>query len=123
MKLEKFDLEKALNGAKVVTRDGRQVTQLTHFELTGGPYLLYGVIDGRLEGWTIDGRSIYDTENEADLFLEGKVQSIWVNIYRKDGDEGIFIGNRRYTSQEDAIKYIHQNDTDYIKTIEITDEP
>ena len=27
MKLEKFDLEKALNGAKVVTRVGREVTQ------------------------------------------------------------------------------------------------
>jgi hypothetical protein len=32
MKLEKFDLEKAINGAKVVTRDGREVTQLTKFE-------------------------------------------------------------------------------------------
>ena len=123
IRLEPFDLEKALNGEKVVTRDGRQVTQLTHFELLNNTYPLYGVIGGGLDGWTIDGRySKYDTENKADLFLESKVQSIWVNIYRKDGDEGIFIGNRRYTSQEDAIEYIHQNDTDYIKTIEITDE-
>jgi hypothetical protein len=122
MKLEKFDLEKALNGAKVVTRDGREVLELTKFENIKD-YPLVGVLDNQIYAWTIKGYYV-DSCNEldADLFIEGKVQSVWVNIYRKDGDEGIFIGNRRYTSQEDAIEYIHQNDTDYIKTIQITDE-
>ena len=121
MKLEKFDLEKALNGAKVVTRDGREVTQFTKLEIDN-EYCLSGVFERKHGRWTIDGHFYAGRDMGEDLFLEGKVQSVWVNIYRKDGDEGIFIGNRRYTSQEDAIEYIHQNDTDYIKTIEITDE-
>jgi hypothetical protein len=121
MKLEKFDLEKALNGAKVVTSDGREVTQLTKFD-TYEKFCLYGVVNDEIQCWDIKGRCYEGVNPNIDLCIVGKVQSIWVNIYRKDGDEGIFIGNRRYTSQEDAIEYIHQNDTDYIKTIEITDE-
>jgi hypothetical protein len=121
MKLEKFDLEKVIHGAKVVTRDGREVSQLTKFD-TYEKFCLYGVVNDEIQCWDIKGRCYEGANPNIDLFLVGKVQSIWVNIYRKDGDEGIFIGNRRYTSQEDAIEYIHQNDTDYIKTIEITDE-
>ena len=49
-----FDLEKALAGEKVVTRDGREVTQLVNFMVMTGRSLC-GVVDKELCTWLIDG--------------------------------------------------------------------
>jgi hypothetical protein len=125
MKLEKFDLEKVLNGAKVVTRDGREVTQLTKFEDVG-KYPLVGVLEGDVKTWTIKGYYLDGwKELNADLFIEGKVQSVWVNIYKNKYNGEIFIGCDRYKSKEDAINNTYDKfhtTSEYIKTIEITDE-
>ena len=46
--MKPFNLSEALSGAPVVTRDGREVTQLVRFEELGPDYnnSLYGVING-----------------------------------------------------------------------------
>jgi hypothetical protein len=125
MKLEKFDLEKVIHGAKVVTRDGREVLELTKFENLG-ELPLVGVIDGYLETWTIKGQYSEIGPSKMDLFLEDKVQSICVNIYKNKNNGEIFIGYNRYKSKEDAINDTYDKfhtKSEYIKTIEITDEP
>ena len=67
--MKPFDLEKALRGEKVVTRDGREVTQLTHFE-TQSAYRLHGVVSGRLYIWFGDGSFAMDLkENNHNLYL------------------------------------------------------
>ena len=121
MKLEKFDLEKALNGAKVVTRDGREVSQFIKFD-TYEKFSLYGVVNDEIQCWDIKGRYCEGATPNMDLYIEGEVQSVWVNVYRRSEDGGIFVGNNGHKSKEDAIKCIQENDPDYIKTIEITDE-
>ena len=119
MKLEKFNLQKALNGAKIVTRDGREVTQLTKFE-DAEEYPLGAVLEGKIQSWSIDGYYYIDRlgENNADLFIEGKVRRAWVNVYGHGRD--ILTGGC-YRTREDAIRNIRE-DYEYIKTIEITDE-
>ena len=72
MKTEKFDLEKALNGAKVVTRDGREVRQLTKFEgVTTESYSLVGVLGRYMCSWADDGRfnDVFAEQHGKDLFL------------------------------------------------------
>jgi hypothetical protein len=120
MKLEKFDLEKALNGAKVVTRDGREVTQLKKFEGLK-EYILAGVVDNNLQTWTTQGLFIADSAGECrtDLFLAVEPQRIWVNVYTNNS--GIYTGRGNYNKLEAAKKAIAEN-LNYIKTIEITDE-
>jgi hypothetical protein len=119
MKLEKFDLEKALNGAKVVTRDGREVKELTKFK-GSKEYQLAGVLDSQLQTWTTQGlfNANHAGECRADLFLAVEPQSIWVNVYKFHGQ--IVLGAIGYTKEEAINKnrYIDE----YIKTIEITDE-
>lgn len=44
--MKPFDLEKALVGAKVVTRDGDEVTGLHLFEAGNNPEPLYGMVKG-----------------------------------------------------------------------------
>ena len=119
IRLEPFDLEKAFNGAKVVTRDGREVTQLTQFELPNNAYCLYGVIDGRLDKWTIDGH--YDKNNggnQADIFIKSKVNSYWFNVHKFNGK---MMTSDCFKTKEEALA--NKNVLNYIKTIEINDIP
>jgi hypothetical protein len=121
MKLEKFNLEKALSGAKVVTRDGREVSELTKFE-SASYFSLAGVLNGSLQTWTDTGHfdTLLTQESDRDLFLfGGQVRRAWVNIYGNGRD--IITSSGGYRTREDAIRNIRE-DYEYIKTIEITDE-
>ena len=121
MKLEKFDLEKALNGAKVVTRDGREVSELTKF-ISASYFSLAGVLNGSLQKWTDTGHfdALLAQESDRDLFLAVEVKSAWLNIYRH-GNRKDLLTSGAFKTKEAAIKNISE-DYNYIKTIEITDE-
>lgn len=125
MKTKPFNLEEALAGAKVVTRSGKAISQLTFFKDVINSYPLYAVIDENIEVFDIEGRYISDNaEHDKDLFLEVAVNKIYVNVY--EGKNGLFVGHRSFTDKETAI--INKNNvedfqTTYIKTIEITEEP
>jgi hypothetical protein len=120
MKLEKFDLEKALNGAKVVTRNGREVSQLTNFENLNDDYPLIGVVDRSIRTWTTQGLFVGDHAGECDedLFLAVEPKRIWLNVYVS---HGTIQTSANYNTLEAAKKAIQEN-LNYIKTIEITDE-
>lgn len=124
MKLEKFDLEKALNGAKVVTRDGLEVKQLTYFHANDNyEYHLYGIVHTFICCWTKTGEFDIDKANhDNDLFLVVEPKRIWVNVYARPSNlsVGLYIG-ALHPSLEDAKKSIESN-MEYLKTIEITDE-
>jgi hypothetical protein len=121
MRLEKFDLEKALNGAKVVTRDGREVSQFVKFD-TYEKFSLYGVVNDEILFWDIKGRYYEGANPNIDLFIVGEVQSIWVNVYKKSNNGEMYIGSQRYKSKNNAINAVSREDQEYLKTIEITDE-
>jgi hypothetical protein len=118
MKLEKFDLEKVIHGAKVVARDGREVTQLTKFD-TYEKFCLYGVVNDEIQCWDIKGRYCGEATPNMDLFIVGEVQSVWVNVYKDDKQNILLSGT--YKTKESAIDCI-LSVYHYIKTIEITDE-
>jgi hypothetical protein len=117
MKVEKFDLGKALNGAKVVTRNGIEVKQLHKF-ITIDKMKLYGVVEKEVNCWTKEGRYQCPDMPEFDLFLAVEPQSIWVNVYIFH-DTIQTVGN--FNTLEAAKKSIDQK-LNFIKTIEITDE-
>ena len=78
-----FDLSKALAGAKVVTRDGKTVTELHDFpSASESPFnQTAGVVDGVLLTWHRDGRFLKSKESERDLFLASTRREGWVNIH------------------------------------------
>jgi hypothetical protein len=121
MKTKPFNLEEALNGAKVVTRDGREVSQLTKFE-GSKDYQLAGVTDGVLYTWTEQGGYYTDRQSNSDLFLAVETQSICVNVFMNSHGD-LWVSGNQYKSFAEA----HDNEPDtstmkYIKTIEITVE-
>lgn len=81
MKLLPFDLQRALSGDKVVTRDGREVTQLHKFHAHRVTYPVVGVLDGKLISWNELGEFLSESSNENDLFMAPKTVKRWVNFY------------------------------------------
>ena len=80
-----FNLERALAGDKVVTRDGREVTQLAHFDKVHTPYKernLRGVCDGCITAYTDSGYYYRDGKpTKYDLVMAPSQLSGFLNIY------------------------------------------
>lgn len=120
--MKPFNLEEALNGAKVITRDGRVVTQLTKFN-ADEKETLYGVVNNEIASWKDDGRfSFVPPYNDhiLDLFMFVEPKRIWVNVYRFA--DTICVAGKSYKSKEDALQNITKGEYYiYLKTIEIND--
>ena len=77
--MKPFNLEAALRGEKVVTRDGREVTQLKLFECDSD-YPLAGVVIGSncVRVWTKEGNNLPRTTSSTDLFMHEEPElAIW----------------------------------------------
>ena len=83
--MKAFNLEKALAGEKVITRDGREVTQLHKFNCDDND-CIHGVVDGSVENFYDCGSYHSGGICDADLFMAPKKLSGFVNIYRDDGE-------------------------------------
>lgn len=75
-----FDLERALAGDPVVTRDGRPVTQLVKFDVGGDSEPVCGVLNGSISSWSVDGLYLTDIESKYDIFMAPKKRTVWVNL-------------------------------------------
>jgi hypothetical protein len=102
--MKPFDLEQALAGAPVCTRDGRTVTQLTQFAVISD-YSLLGVIEGEFYRWMRDGSyggySSY-VESGRDLFMAPIIRTGWIARYRYPREEGYYASIRIYDSKEEV---------------------
>ena len=78
--MKPFSKFEALSGKPVVTRDGKKVTQLKEFEVSG-PFQIVGVIEGNtgVNEWTDDG-NYYSNHGEShlDLFMAPAVKEGYV---------------------------------------------
>ena len=116
--MKPFDLEKALAGEPVVTKDGNPVTQLIKFEVTEGDgYVLYGVVNNKIRNFLDSGK--YDRTFEShpfDLFMAEPER--WINIHFDPKNGHIFYGVV-YQSEKDALqdldKMIHYQATIKLK--------
>jgi hypothetical protein len=80
-----FNLERALAGDPVKSRDGRPVTQLTLFVTSDREYLA-GVINDEVKWWKPTGRYWGGEDCIYDLFMtSSKKRTVWVNLYPEPG--------------------------------------
>jgi hypothetical protein len=117
--MEKFNIDRALAGEPVITRDGKEVTQLVYFHDVIHKYCVYGVVGDQVKTWCIDGKFFYDdpSERNADLFMKPKENAIWINVYKRS-DGGLIIDyyDSEAETKEDALL------NNYIKTVKIDDK-
>ena len=123
--MKPFNLNDALAGHSVVTRNGRKVTQLHFFHGITDKYCLYGVIDEDLHRFTEKGYFFDDGEEHVlDLFMECLYKDIdtqFINLYKDRVTGEIFAGQKVYSSEQDAKNNVW-NDTEYYTTTEVTIE-
>lgn len=115
---KKFNLEEALAGKPVVTREGKPVTQLVKFEDVDDPYrVLVGVVDRNILAWSSSGMYSYDsTDNSNDLFMAPEKK--WTNLYY-DPEEHDVVSGEICSSKEEALEFCSYNmgGMKYIDTI------
>ena len=80
----KFNLEKALSGEKVMTRNGNPVTEITKFNLEGNVFNVYGVVKGEVCCWNNEGSHCALSNNESDLCMAPKMLSGFLNVWVTD---------------------------------------
>ena len=124
IKMRKFNLQEALSGKPIITRDGRKITEIHYLMTTTEDNTkLIAVVDGYVLGYSIDGRhNSPKLDSPSDLFMDEPVVEKWFNVYRHTlkGTE-ISVGEGYYTYEE-AIKMGGRLDN-YIKTIKIDNKP
>jgi hypothetical protein len=130
MNLKPFDLQQALAGAKMVTRGGKEVTQIVQFKEPKSIYVLAALVDGIIETFTIDGyfKGCNDW-SDKDVFLLPCTVTRWVNVYRGSIDGQFYTAGGLHISKEVAESYIEHTTqatiytrANYIATVPITFE-
>ncbi len=103
MKLKPFNLEKALAGEKVVTRDGRNVVEIVKLSKAVGSQSVIAVKeDGSWASYTSDGYSWAEGSlSDNDLFMAPTKKQGWVNIYKQVGNTYVATV---YLSEEEALQ-------------------
>ena len=100
-KLKPFDLEAALNGAEVVTRDGKKVTEVVVLKNTFYGKNVLALINNGLYSFKQDGKFEEDAEHFNDLFMKPQQVTKWVNIYKLAS--GNFTTGEMFDTQDQAI--------------------
>lgn len=80
--MKQFDLQAALNGAPVVTRNGEKVSQLFHATALGMEENLLVIINGRGYFYYESGRYSNHGESPLDLIMAPTKRVFYQNIYR-----------------------------------------
>ena len=114
-KCKPFNLERALAGDKVVTRDGREVTEIYYFKTLPDAFPVASVIDGSLFRFNKEGRSLYRANDKDFLLMSPKTKKFeaWVNVYTW-GISCVTYDNKDQAESEDL--------ENYVKTIKIETE-
>ena len=120
-KLKPFDLEAAKNGAKVVTRDGRDARILCFDAM--GSYPIVAIVRSDYEEvvdkFCLDGKNRLCGESEIDLFMAPVKREGWVNLYRKKEDNVMFFGSKfPYGTKEEAKNHATE-DEEFIATAKV----
>ena len=113
--MKPFDLERALAGDPVVTRDGRPVTQLTLFE-SNPPltFCLYGVAGGTLINWRKTGIANceeyfeddeYTKDSMSDLFMAPR--EVWIIVLEHPVKDMISTYGTTFNTKEEADEQVN----------------
>lgn len=118
-KLKPFNLEAALQGKPVVTRDGRPVKIAGYNPDALKLFKLIGWLDNMTCSWRADGKHIYTEEHADDLFMLSETVTLWVNVYEYEGRP--FTGST-FETKEDAESSRQDAGNKYVGTYPLTIE-
>jgi hypothetical protein len=127
MKTKPFNLEEALAGKPVVTRNGKKVTNLTQLLLKGkdtSEYVLAGVVEGHIATFTIDGRYNNVTYSTLDLVMDSETKEGWIaygnRVLEGTTNKVCFATHVWPTENEAIISFVTANNEHPVGTVKVT---
>ena len=116
-KMKPFNLEEALAGKPVRTRDGQVVSELHRFKSQDLDEPLAGIVDDSVHCWTLAGEYFENGITNFDLFMAVEKKQCWKNVYRR-GKGQISLSTSSYLTEDSALDNKSESkDYVYIKTI------
>lgn len=104
-KMKPFDLAKALNGERIVTRNGHEVSEILKFKISN-PFCVFGVVNGCVECWDENGKygQFNRQEYNLDLFMAPVKRQEWRGIYKSNTEKsGYRVGNYGFDTEQEAF--------------------
>ena len=99
--MKPFNLEKALAGEPVVTRDGRKVTDIHYFSAPAKYKVVAHIVNNScVDTFEIDGTYLEDSESSTDLFMAERER--WINIYWDEYNQKAFSTGSVYATELQA---------------------
>ena len=113
--MKPFDLEKAIAGHPLVTRDGRKVLDFHYFKAAEIEFPIYALLEkGVVESYKINGMNLQESASHYDLLLAPLKKTYWVNVYRYGSE--IQMGGSVYDCEQKAND-ANDNSREKLKTI------
>ena len=122
--MKPFNLERALAGEPVGTRDGtRKVVQIFHADKANCAERIFTVFDnGAICMYFEDGK-VGIAENHRDLVMLPKTKTYWYAICRRKGDTGTYYSTTPlFEDKEELLKSIDGNKIIRILFIDIEED-
>lgn len=123
-KYKPFDLEAALRGEPLITRDGRKVINFVQLAPMENLYPFAACVDViGIETYTKEGLIIHESSNEGgDLFMAPKPKKkLWIAISKNLMIDNIHQSSCAYPSKELLLENLENNEfsVEYFEIIEI----
>jgi len=115
--MKPFDLNKALAGEPVVTKDGYKVMDIHYFSGLTSKFKVIAHIENNfsVDTFTVDGKYSEEGITGMDLFMADQV--IWINVYWDEKQNKLF--SRSMWETEEKAKNAIEEKYRYITTIRI----
>lgn len=115
--MKPFNLEEALAGKPVATRDGRKITAIYHFTESKSIFSVVAHIEKSysVDLFTVNGKWEEGLDNQIDLFMAEPER--WVNIYYSKAQDDVWASDF-FQSEQIAKEHIVSTDS-YQTTIKI----
>ena len=103
--LKPFNLEQALAGAPVVTRNGRPIVELKYLQTSSKLAVVRKEPDDKLISYFVpcDGKLGATIDYTTDLFMAPTKKEGWVNIYNPSSKNLNGVSGFAYNSREEAV--------------------
>lgn len=123
--MKTFNLERALAGDKVVTRNGNKVLEIKKLNnTTSRGFCVVAMFTDDINTFNVDGRFYGNSDSEFDLFMSDEDEVIifnYYNVYETDNENPngkYIIGCDVFNTKLEA-KLHGKNIQNYVKTIKI----
>lgn len=104
--MKPFNLEEAIAGKPLITRNGRKVLKFHYFDLEGMDECIIALIEGFKSIYVFhkNGRYFKDEEDINDLCMDEPEQ--WVNVFYNPTQDIVWLGVNRYKTKEEAEEHL-----------------